>query len=107
MGVGTVISGPVQWHLGGESASPCSPRPPPALGQHSSGTSGSLAGSPVGIGRHNNGRLLGQPLAAKLPQHPCPVKGQPWASKGMTGQGQVVRLGGVANLPPLLAARPP
>ena len=109
MGAGRASAGPGLWQLSGVSATPPSPRPPPALGHCNSGASSRLASSPAGssagIAQQNAGWLLGQPQVAKSPQHPCLVKGQPRASKGMGGQGRMVRVGGVANLPPLPAAR--
>ena len=78
--------------------------PPPALGHHSSGASSLSAGSPASIAQQDIGWLLGQPWVAKPQQRPCPAKGWPWLSKGTEGQGQVVRVGGVAKSPLLLAA---
>ena len=106
MGAGKATAGLGQQGLGGESATPPLPRPPPAAGHHSLGASSCLAGSPVGIAQQDFGRLLGQPQTAKPLQCPRPVKGRPRASKGMGGQGRLVRVGGVTKLPLLLVARP-
>ena len=71
----------------------------------SSSTSGHSAGSPTSIAQQGIGWLLVQPWAAKLQQRPRPAKGWPWASKGKAGQGQVVRIGEVAKLPPQPVAK--
>ena len=57
--------------------------------------------------RQDAAQLQGQPWAANLPQRPRPPKGQPRASKGMGGQGWVVRMVVAAKLLPLPASRLP
>ena len=107
MGAGKVTAG-LDWQgLGSESTTLPSPCPSPTLAHHGQGTSGRLAGPPSGVARQDAGWLQGQPQAAKQVQHPRPPKGWPRASKGMGVQGQVVRVGGVANLPPPPVARLP
>ena len=108
MGVGKAIAGHSWQGLGSAPTTPPSPPPPPALGLCRSGASSHLAGSPTGITWQDVESLLGQPRVVKeLQQHPRPAKGWPWVLRGMAGQGRVVRMGGVAKWPPLLAARPP
>ena len=107
MGEGKATAGLGCQGLSGEPNTPPLPPPPLAPGHCGSGASGCLAGSPSGITQQGAGWLLGQPWVAKPQQCPRPAKGQPQALREKAGQGQVMRVGGVAKMPPPLVAKLP
>ena len=107
MGAGKATASPYQWGLGGEPATPPSPRPPPAPAHHGPGTSSHSQTPPTDAPWQDAEWLQGQPQATNPLQRPRPPKGQPWASKGMGGQGWVVRMVVAVKLLPPLVARPP